>query len=51
VDMHRLFAEITNECGEALQLIVVDNDLPPAIVVELRDSIALPCTKTTASSK
>lgn len=41
VDMYRLFAEITDEYGEQLQVIIVDNDLPSEVAVELADSIVL----------
>ncbi|TWE13172.1 hypothetical protein [Rudaeicoccus suwonensis] len=41
VDMYKLFDEIANEYGEQLQLIIVDNDLPPKVADELSDSIVL----------
>jgi hypothetical protein len=41
VDMYKLFEEVTNEYGEQLQLVIVDNDLPPEVADELNDSIVL----------
>jgi len=41
VDMYKLFEEVAEEYGGRLQLIVVDNDLPPEVADELADSIVL----------
>ena len=40
-DRYKLFDEIASEYGEQLQLIIVDNDLPPEVADELSDSIVL----------
>ncbi|WP_416416452.1 hypothetical protein [Paenarthrobacter aromaticivorans] len=41
LDMYRLFAEISESYSDQLQIIVVDNELPPEIVVTLESRIAL----------
>lgn len=41
VDMYKLFAEVTSEYGDQLQLIIVDNDLPSEVAAELATSIVL----------
>ncbi|MFF1571403.1 hypothetical protein ACFVWR_01545 [Leifsonia sp. NPDC058292] len=41
LDMYRLFAEVSEEYGSELQLIVVDNEMPSEIVREHADRIAL----------
>jgi hypothetical protein len=41
VDMYKLFEKVTDEYGEQLQLIVVDNDIPPEVADALNDSIVL----------
>jgi hypothetical protein len=39
--MYKLFREVTEEYGERLQLIIVDNDLPTEIAGEAASSIVL----------
>lgn len=41
VDMYKLFQEVADEYSDQLQLIIVDNDLPPEVADELSDAIAL----------
>jgi hypothetical protein len=41
VDMYELFAEVAATYAERLQLIIVDNDLPPAVADSLSDRIIL----------
>jgi hypothetical protein len=41
VDMYELFEDVAQEYGEQLQLIIVDNDLPPEVAGELEDAIVL----------
>jgi hypothetical protein len=41
VDMYKLFGEVASEYGEQLQLIIVDNDLPPEVADEMDDKIVL----------
>lgn len=41
LDMYRLFAEVSEEYRDRLQLIVVDNEMPQEIVLEHGDRIAL----------
>ena len=41
VDMYQLFGEVASEYGEHLQLIIVDNDLPPEVADEMNDNIVL----------
>lgn len=41
VDMYKLFDEIANEYGQQLQLIIVDNDLPPDVADEMSSRIVL----------
>lgn len=41
VDMYELFAEVAREYGDLLQLVVVDNDLPPEVSDTLSTSIVL----------
>lgn len=41
VDMYELFDEVASAYGDQLQLIVVDNDLPPEVSDKLADSIML----------
>ena len=41
VDMYKLFDEVAGEYGDQLQLIIVDNDLPPAVADELADRTVL----------
>jgi hypothetical protein len=41
VDMYELFDEVASTYGDQLQLIVVDNDLPPEVSDKLADSIVL----------
>ena len=41
VDMYKLFDEVASEYGEQLQLIIVDNDLPPEVADEMSNKIVL----------
>lgn len=41
VDMYRLFGEVVAEYGDQLQLIIVDNDLPPEIADDIEEAIVL----------
>lgn len=41
VDMYKLFDEVARDYGDQLQLIVVDNDLPPEMTDQLSNSIVL----------
>ncbi|MCA0328483.1 MAG: hypothetical protein LCI03_01105 [Actinobacteria bacterium] len=41
VDMYKLFEEVSAEYGDQLQLIIVDNDIPPEIADEVSDAVAL----------
>nr|WP_051423520.1 AAA family ATPase [Arthrobacter sp. MA-N2] len=41
LDMYRLFAEISDSYSDQLQILVVDNELPPEIVADLNDRIVL----------
>ena len=41
VDMYKLFDEVAREYGEQLQLIIVDNDLPPEVADDMADRIVL----------
>lgn len=46
VDMYRLFDEVARDYGDRLQLIIVDNDLPPELTEDLADAIALTLSQT-----
>ncbi|WP_310964085.1 hypothetical protein [Nocardioides terrisoli] len=41
VDMYKLFGEVADQYGEQLQLVIVDNDLPPEVADEMSDRIIL----------
>jgi len=41
VDMYELFNEVTAEYGDRLQLIIVDNDLPPEVASGMAENIVL----------
>jgi hypothetical protein len=41
VDMYKLFDEVARDYGGRLQLIIVDNDLPPEVADEMADKIVL----------
>lgn len=41
VDMYKLFDEVASDYGEQLQLIIVDNDLPPEVATDMAEGIVL----------